>query len=59
MTVVTFWPSNWSVRDRRAVSERGIVRTYLAVTTLTTLAQSLIWGVNTLFLMHAGLDILV
>ena len=41
-----------------AVSERSIVRTYLAVTTLTTLAQSLIWGVNTLFLMHAGLDIL-
>lgn len=41
-----------------AVSERGIVRTYLAVTTLTTLAQSLIWGVNTLFLMNAGLDIL-
>jgi len=40
------------------VSERGIVRTYLAVTSLTTLAQSLIWGVNTLFLMHAGLDIL-
>ena len=39
-------------------SERGIVRTYLAITGLTTLAQSLIWGVNTLFLMHAGLDIL-
>ena len=40
------------------VSERSIVRTYLAITSLTTLAQSLIWGVNTLFLMHAGLDIL-
>jgi len=40
------------------VSERSIVRTYLAVTALTTLAQSLIWGVNTLFLMRAGLDIL-
>lgn len=40
------------------VSEHSIVRTYLAITALTTLAQSLIWGVNTLFLMHAGLDIL-
>lgn len=39
-------------------SERTIVRTYLSVTALTTLAQSLIWGVNTLFLMRAGLDIL-
>jgi len=43
---------------RGAASEQGIIRTYLAVTALTTLAQSLIWGVNTLFLMNAGLDIL-
>jgi MFS family permease len=42
----------------RATSERSIVRTYLAITALTTLAQSLIWGVNTLFLMRSGLDIL-
>lgn len=39
-------------------SEHSIVRTYLAITALTILAQSLIWGVNTLFLMRAGLDIL-
>ena len=45
-------------RGAAAASEQGIIRTYLAVTALTTLAQSLIWGVNTLFLMEAGLDIL-
>jgi MFS family permease len=38
-------------------SERSIVHTYLGITALTTLAQSLIWGVNTLFLMRAGLNI--
>jgi MFS family permease len=37
--------------------ERGIIRTYLAITAVTTLAQALIWGVNTLFLLDAGLDI--
>ena len=35
---------------------RRIQRTYLALTLLTTLAASLIWGVNTLFLLDAGLD---
>ncbi len=35
----------------------GIVRTYLALTVLQTLAASLIWGVNTLFLLDAGLSI--
>jgi MFS family permease len=44
-------------RGAAPASERSIVRTYLGVTALTTLAQSLIWGVNTLFLMRAGLDI--
>ncbi len=36
---------------------RQIIRTYLAITGLFNLAMSLIWGINTLFLMHAGLDI--
>lgn len=35
---------------------RGIQRLYLTLTLLTTLAASLIWGVNTLFLLDAGLD---
>ena len=33
-----------------------IQRTYLVLTTLTTLATSFIWGVNTLFLLDAGLS---
>jgi MFS family permease len=33
-----------------------IQRTYLLLTTLTTLAASFIWGVNTLFLLDAGLS---
>lgn len=35
----------------------GIIRIYLVTTALYTLATSLIWGINTLFLMDAGLDI--
>lgn len=34
-----------------------VVRTYLALVGLSTLSASLIWGVNTLFLLDAGLDI--
>jgi MFS family permease len=33
-----------------------IQRTYLVLTTVTTLATSFIWGVNTLFLLDAGLS---
>jgi len=36
---------------------KRIIRTYLGVAATTTLAQSLIWGVNTLFLLSVGLDI--
>jgi MFS family permease len=36
---------------------RRIIRTYLGIAATTTLAQSLIWGVNTLFLLDVGLDI--
>ena len=35
----------------------GVVRTYLLITGLFNLAASLIWGVDTLFKLHAGLDI--
>lgn len=39
------------------ISPRQVVRTYLVLGGLYTLSASLIWGVNTLFLLHAGLDI--
>ena len=33
-----------------------VLRTYLTLTLLSTLAASFIWGVNTLFLLDAGLS---
>lgn len=41
----------------RAVTSSRLVRTYLVIAGLYTLSASLIWGVNTLFLLDAGLDI--
>ncbi len=38
-----------------SAAAREAQRTYLTLTLLTTLAASLIWGVNTLFLLQAGL----
>src|SRR5258707_15297490 len=35
---------------------RTVQRTYLILTLFTTLAASFIWGINTLFLLDAGLD---
>jgi MFS family permease len=35
---------------------RAVERTYLLLTLLTTLAASFIWGINTLFLLDAGLN---
>ena len=35
---------------------RRIQRTYLLLTLLSTLSASLIWGINTLFLLDAGLS---
>ena len=35
---------------------RTVQRTYLFLTLLNTLASSFIWGINTLFLLDAGLD---
>jgi len=45
------------MRYRPAVTDgaRRVQRTYLLLTLLTTLAASFIWGVNTLFLLDAGL----
>jgi MFS family permease len=37
-------------------SARVVERTYLLLTALTTLAASFIWGINTLFLLDAGLS---
>lgn len=36
---------------------RSIIKVFLVTNVLSTLAASIIWGVNTLFLMDAGLDI--
>jgi len=35
---------------------RAVQRTYLVLTLLTTLAASFIWGINTIFLLDAGLS---
>ncbi len=37
---------------------RAVIRRYLVLASLYTLSASLIWGVNTLFLLDAGLDLL-
>jgi MFS family permease len=39
------------------MDSKGIIRTYMIIASLYTLAASLIWGINTLFLLGAGLDI--
>jgi MFS family permease len=39
------------------VDPQRIIRTYLIITALFTLSASLIWGINTLFLLDAGLSI--
>src|SRR5438874_12442746 len=36
---------------------RRIIRSYLVISGLFTLSASLIWGINTLFLLNAGLSI--
>src|SRR5688500_12210971 len=42
--------------DEAAREARTIQRTYLGLVLLTTLSASLIWGINTLFLLEAGLN---
>src|SRR5688500_3087787 len=39
----------------RTDTARTVQRTYLVLTLFTTLAASFIWGINTLFLLDAGL----
>ena len=39
------------------MESKKVIRTYLWITALTTLSQSLIWGINTLFLLAAGMNI--
>jgi MFS family permease len=39
------------------MTPEAVIRTYLTIAGLFTLAASLIWGVNTLFLLEAGLNI--
>src|SRR6266576_1307600 len=39
-----------------ADQSRTVERTYLVLTLLTTLASSFIWGINTIFLLDAGLS---
>jgi MFS family permease len=42
---------------KKRVTVDGVLRTYVALTCLSTLASSFIWGINTLFLLDAGLSI--
>jgi len=39
------------------VTSQQVIRSYLVIAGLYTLSASLIWGINTLFLLDAGLDI--
>jgi len=40
-----------------SVEPKRVIRSYLVISGLFTLSASLIWGINTLFLLHAGLTI--
>lgn len=42
---------------KRTPAQTRVIVAYLGVTALYILAASIIWGINTLFLLHAGLDI--
>jgi MFS family permease len=39
------------------MSPKRVIRSYLVISGIFTLSASLIWGINTLFLLHAGLTI--
>ena len=53
----------WCYQDETYVEapigrdSQRVIRSYLLIATLYTLSASVIWGVNTLFLLDAGLDI--
>lgn len=42
---------------KNIMDSKRVIRTYMGIASLYTLSASLIWGVNTLFLLDAGLDI--
>src|SRR5687768_5792752 len=44
-------------RNIMGVTSNNILRIYLTLTVLSTLAASMIWGINTLFLLDGGLSI--
>src|SRR5262245_73591 len=44
-------------RLREGMAPESVLRSYFAISGVYTLSASLIWGVNTLFLLDAGLDI--
>jgi MFS family permease len=50
-------PGNVIQTARVRADSSHIIRTYLLIAGIYTLSASLIWGVNTLFLLDAGLDI--
>jgi len=43
--------------EQKRVTIEGILRVYVTLTCLSTLAASFIWGINTLFLLDAGLSV--
>src|ERR671919_2799865 len=43
--------------DASAMASSSVIRAYLTISGLFTLSASVIWGVNTLFLLDADLDI--
>src|SRR5437867_3509202 len=43
--------------EKKRDTDVGVLRTYVTLTFLSTLAASFIWGINTLFLLDAGLSI--
>jgi MFS family permease len=45
------------MREEIKMDSKQVIRSYMVISSLYTLSASLIWGVNTLFLLHAGLDI--
>jgi MFS family permease len=47
----------FSQQDQNEDRSSGVIRSYLLIAGLYTLSASLIWGVNTLFLLDAGLGI--
>lgn len=49
--------SGGTARTLRTPAQRRVIFAYLAMTGIYILAASIIWGINTLFLLHAGLNI--